>query len=85
MYDGKKTEAISSYKLSKKENGFCIAVLFSCAVVYGLALLGIDYPPLTKTVGWLAFSVAVAINSLIWRYDALVIINIYLVDNGEKR
>ncbi|HCE4957886.1 hypothetical protein [Vibrio parahaemolyticus] len=55
--------AISGYKLSKNANNFCIAVFFSCAVVYGLALLGIDYPPLTKTFGWLAFSVAVAINS----------------------
>lgn len=45
------------------KTNFCIAVFFSCAVVYGLALLGIDYPPLTKTFGWLAFSVAVAKNS----------------------
>ncbi len=58
-----KREAIAGYKLSKKANNFCIVLFCLCAVVYGFALLGVDYPPLTKIFGWLAFSVAVAINS----------------------
>lgn len=55
--------AISDHKLSSNANNFCIAVFFLCAVIYGLALLGFDYPPLTKFFGWFAFIVAVAINS----------------------
>ncbi|HGS5040134.1 TPA: hypothetical protein ACMDS2_004252 [Vibrio parahaemolyticus] len=58
-----KREPISGYKLSKKANSFCIAVFFSYTVICGLALFGVNYPPLTITFGWFAFSVAVAISS----------------------
>ncbi|MDF4825576.1 hypothetical protein P3549_23330, partial [Vibrio parahaemolyticus] len=44
-------------------NSFCIAVFLSYAVICGVALFGINYPPLTITFGWFAFSVAVAISS----------------------
>ncbi|EJE4208643.1 hypothetical protein M3899_003127 [Vibrio parahaemolyticus] len=58
-----KRETISGYKLSPKANNFCIVVFFLCAVIYGLALFGLDYPPLTKFFGSFAFVVAVAISS----------------------